>query len=331
MEKPLEPTQIVPAEVSVLSVLESRAPAMVRKAGKRAAQRFVEFFTARVRNENTRAAYGKAVGRFVFWCEERKLELVQLEPVHVAAYVEELTRMVSAPSVKQHLAGIRMMLDYLVTGGVLQYNPAAAVRGPKHVVRKGKTPVLTAEEARELLDAIDTSHVVGLRDRALIGVMLFSFARVGAVVRMRVEDYYLQGKRSWLRLHEKGGKHLQVPCHHLAEEYLDGYLAAAGIAEDRKGPLFRTVLRNRRTLTEDGLDERAVLKLVKRRARQAGFAPESVCCHTFRATGITTYLKNGGALETAQTIAGHESARTTGLYDRRQEELSVGEIERIRI
>ena len=110
-----------------------------------------------------------------------------------------------------------MCFDWLITGQVLAVNPAHAVRGPKHVVKRGKTPVLVAEDARALLDSIDTSTLVGLRDRALIGVMTFAFARVSAVVGMRVEDYYPQGKRWWLRLHEKGGKRHEMPVHHKLE------------------------------------------------------------------------------------------------------------------
>jgi len=116
----------------------------------------------------------------------------------------------------------------LVMSQVVPLNPAASVRGPKHTVKKGKTPVLSARETRRLLDSIDVSHVVGLRDRALIGLMVFSFARVGAVVKMNVQDYYPNGKTWWLRLHEKGGKFHEVPVHHNAEAYLDQYLEAAG-------------------------------------------------------------------------------------------------------
>ena len=109
----------------------------------------------------------------------------------------------SKPTVKQHLAAIRHLFDWLVTGQVIATNPAHAVRGPKHVVNRGKTTVLMAEEARELLGSIDITTVVGLRDRALISLMAFSFARISAVTAMRVEDYYPEGKRWWVRLHEK--------------------------------------------------------------------------------------------------------------------------------
>jgi integrase/recombinase XerD len=148
----------------------------------------VEFFAATIRNKNTRTAYYHAVVRFFAWCDHHKIgEIADIEPLHVAAYIEALGKDFEKPTVKQHLAAIRMQFDWLVTG---QTNPAHAVRGPKHVVKTGETTVLTGEQARELLDSIDTSTLVGLRDRALISVMTFAFARIGAVVAMRVEDYY---------------------------------------------------------------------------------------------------------------------------------------------
>jgi integrase len=159
--------------------------------------------------------------------------------------------------------------------------------------------------------------------------MVFSFARVSAVVGLRVEDYYAEGKRWWVRLHEKGGKRHEVPCHHNLEAYLDEYMRAAGIAEEKKSPLFRTVDR-RRQLTTDAMTRTDVLRMVKRRAREAGLSG-AVSCHTFRATGITAYLENGGTLENAQKIAAHESPRTTKLYDRTNDQLTLDEIERIQI
>jgi hypothetical protein len=132
----------------------ARLPVLFAKAGERASKRVLEFFTAHIRNPHTRRAYGRATARFAGWCEARGLALEALEPVLVAAYVEELQGQVAAPSVKQHLAGIRMLFDYMVTGGVLRFNPAAAVRGPKYKVKVGKTPVLTAGERRALLGSI---------------------------------------------------------------------------------------------------------------------------------------------------------------------------------
>ena len=235
----------------------------------------------------------------------------------------------SAPTVKQHLAAIRGLFDWLVTGHVLETNPAHSVRGPKHVVTRGKTSVLTADQARELLDSIDTSTIVGLCDRAFIAVMVYSFARVSAVARMQVGDYYQDGKRWWLRLHEKGGKLHQVPAHHNAEAYLDAYLEAAGLEDQKKEPLFRTVNKARQ-LTTTPMSRHDVFRMIRRRAKAAGL-PATVCCHTFRATGITTYLENGGTIENAQAIAAHASPRTTKLYDRTSDEITLDEVERIRI
>ncbi len=305
-------------------------PSIILEAGENATRRFVEFFTANIRNPNTRAAYAQAVSQFLAWCESRKLRLRDLTPFLVAAYIEDLSKRREAPTVKQHLASVRMLFDWLVVGQVLPMNPASSVRGPKHIVKRGKTHVLSAEDARKLLDSIDISTVVGLRDRALIAVMVFSFARVGAVVGMKVEDFYQNGRRTWFRLHEKGGKFHEVPAHHNAEAYLDAYLEAAGIAQDKKTPLFRSTRAQTKQLTANGLNRTDALRMIKRRALAAGL-PVAVCCHTFRATGITAYLENGGTIENAQAIAAHESPRTTKLYDRTSDELTLDEIERIAI
>jgi site-specific recombinase XerC len=186
-------------------------------------------------------AYALAERQFFNWCEQRGLELDAIRPRIVAAYIEQLGAGMAKPSVKQHLAAIRQLFDYLVTGGILPSNPAGAVRGPKYVVKRGKTPVLSAEQARQLLDSIDVTELSGLRDRALIGVMVYSFARVSAAAALRVEDYFEHGKRAWLRLHEKGGKRHEVPCHHNLAAYMDAWIDAAGIVVDKKGPLFRSI------------------------------------------------------------------------------------------
>ncbi|MCI0539719.1 MAG: tyrosine-type recombinase/integrase [Verrucomicrobiales bacterium] len=299
-------------------------PALFLDAGEKAWRRVLEFFTANIRNGNTRAAYAQAVFQFAGWCREKGIVLHQISPFLIAAYIEELGKRLAVPSVKQHLAAIRMLFDYLVVGQVVATNPASSVRGPKHVLKKGLTPVLAADEARTLLESIDVSTLIGLRDRALIGVMVYSFARVGATVAMNVEDYFRQNKRCWFRLHEKGGKLHDVPAHHKAQEYIDEYLPFAG---GRGCPLFQTVNRGGQ-LTGRRIHRLDALAMIKRRAIQVGL-PASICCHTFRATGITCYLLRGGSLEHAQRIAAHESPRTTKLYDRTSDELSLDEIERI--
>ena len=317
--------QLVPLSKS--SVL----PALIADAGDKAARRFLEFFTVTIRNPNTRAAYGRAAGAFLRWCEGQGIiSLAGVQPVLVAAYVEQLGRTMSPPTVKQHLACIRMLFDWLVVGQVMPSNPAHSVRGPRHSVAKGSTKVLSSEEATSLLATMNVSTVVGLRDRALIAVMTYTFARVGAVVALTVEDYYPQKKRWWLKLHEKNGKVNEMPCHHKLENYLDEYIKTAGIGEDRKGPLFRSAIGKTGQLTARPMLRSDIWSMVRRRAADAGIQT-AIGCHTFRATGITDYLTNGGRIEVAQRMAGHSNAKTTGLYDRRNDDISVGEVERIGI
>ena len=306
-------------------------PALIVDAGERAAWRFLEFFTVNIRNKNTRAAYGQAAGAFLRWCEGRGITRIEdVQPVHVAGYIEELGTLRKAPTVKQHLACIRMLFDWLVVGHVLANNPAHAVRGPRHSVRKGSTTVMSSEDTTAFLKSIDTSHVVGLRDRALIAVMVFAFARVSAVVGLTVEDYFPLKKRWWLRLHEKNGKVNEMGCHHKLEEYLDAYIAAAGIADDRKGPLFRAAIGRTGKLSDRPMSRVDAWYMVRRRAKDAG-VEAAIGNHSFRAIGITDYMENGGDITIAQRMAGHANIKTTQVYDRREDEVSFSEIERVGI
>lgn len=305
-------------------------PGLIAHAGEKAQMRFWEFFTVNIRNPHTRRAYYNGVAQFFTWCSQHGIELEGIQPMIVAAYIEELQKTVSKPTVKQHLAAIRMLFDWMIVGQIIPYNPASAVRGPKYVVKKGKTPVLEASDTRTLLDSIDTSHVVGLRDRALITVMTFSFARISAVLAMNVGDYYpTGGHRMMLRLREKGGKLHEVPAHHTINEYLAAYLESSELT-DTKAPLFQSTRGQSRKLTGKRFDQSSAWYMIRRRCVDAGINID-VCNHTFRATGITNFLANGGKIEDAAAIAGHESPRTTKLYDRTGEKITLDEIERVRI
>jgi site-specific recombinase XerD len=306
-------------------------PPILIAAGERAQLRFLEFFAASIRNAHTRRAYAGAVAEFLAWCEGRGVEsITAIQPLHVAGYVEELTRARSAPTAKQRLAAIRRLFDWLVIGQIVPVNPAASVRGPAHSVKRGKTPVLAPEEARALLDRIDVTTPGGLRDRALISLMVFSFARIGAALGMKVEDVYVQQRRLWVRLHEKGGKVHEMPCHHSLEDDLHAYIDGCDLAADPKGPLFRTLGRGTGRLTATPMAQGDAYAMIRRRAAAADIETK-IGNHTFRATGITAYLKNGGQLETAAAMANHSSTRTTQLYDRRADQVSLDEIERVRI
>lgn len=309
----------------------SLVPALVAAAGSSAAEHFFEFFTARIPNPNTRSAYHKDCLAFFAWLQSKGLRsLAAIKPPHVAAFIADLQHTHAAPSVKRKLAAVRMLLDHLVVSQVIPMNPAHSVRGPKHVVQKGKTPVLSSEEARHLLASIDTSQVVGLRDRALIATMLYTFARVEAAVSMNVDDFYPQGKRWWIRLHEKGGKFHEMPAHHKLDEYLDAYIAEAKLTGKKKSPLFRTAVRRTKALSDKRMTRRDAFRMIRRRAKDADIET-LIGCHSFRATGITNYLENGGTLEKAQQMAAHSSAKTTKLYDRRNDQVTLDEIERITI
>lgn len=315
----------------------SSLPAIVAAAEERARFRFLEFFAAQIRNRNTRRAYVGDIAKFMEWCSERGVrQLGEISPFHVSAYIELLTRSHSAPTTKRSLAAIRGLFDWLVTGQVVPQNPATSVRGPKYSQRRGKTPILGADEARELLDAIDTGKLIGLRDRALIATMLFSFGRVSAVTGMKVKDVFVQERRYWLRLHEKGGKEHEMPCHHKLEGYLVEWLDKSGLRDEPEAPLFPTFRRGTAAngaagqLTRLAMEQRDVFDRIRRHGMAAAIAT-AIGNHSMRGTGITTYLKNGGTLEKARHMANHASTRTTQLYDRRPDDVTLEEVELVRI
>jgi site-specific recombinase XerD len=306
----------------------SGLPRVITAAGEKAQRRFLEFFTAHIRNPNTRRAYARACVDFFRWCDERPVDLGHIDPIVVAAYIEQHAG--SKPTVKQHLAALKMLFDWMVVGQIIPANPAASVRPPRQVVRQGKTSVLSPEETRRILDSIGTTTVIGLRDRALIGLMVYTFARVSAAIAMKVEDVLRRNGRMWIRLKEKGGKILEIPAHHQLVTYLSAYIDAVEIRADKKGPLFRAAVGRTRMLASKAMSRADVYRMIRRRALDAGIETP-VGCHTFRATGITAYLKNGGRLEVAQNMAGHETQRTTALYDRRHGEVTIEEVEKVGI
>jgi site-specific recombinase XerD len=176
--------------------------------------------------------------------------------------------------------------------------------------------LLEGAEWRKLLGAIPATTLRDLRDRALIATLTYSFARINAALKMKVEDSRPRGAGWTIRLHEKGGKQHTMPCHHALAEALRAYIDAAGIAEDRKSWLFCTARgHNGSALSDKPMSQPDAWRMIRRRAAAAGIAAP-IGCHTFWATGITAYLANGGALEHAQEMAAHESPRTTKLYDR---------------
>ena len=204
-------------------------------------------------------------------------------------------------------------------------------------MKRGKTPVLRADEARTLLDSIQISRkkdgteipdIIGLRDRALIAVMVYSFARVGAALSMRVEDYYTEGRRGGFGFTRRAASATRFPPTTMPKPTWMPTSKPPASPRTERAPLFRPSTGPASSRAADGPERRSSDDQAK--SKDAGLSP-AVCCHTFRATGITAYLENGGTIEKAQQIAAHESPKTTKLYDRTRDQISLDEIERIAI
>lgn len=287
-----------------------------------------EFFSARVSNANTREAYKRDAMRFASWCRVHGFTLEAITPVHVAAYRDQLSKDGMSPAtVKRHLSALRMLFSHLVTTGAMAYNPAREVKTPPIRRSQGKTPALTPDQMRRLFESIGDAKPIDLRDRALIGVMAYTFARASAACQLTAADYIDLGRATCLRLNEKGGVQKEIPCHPVLSEYLDAWIKAAQI----KGiaPLFPTFSGPAHDqLADRAMSRQEALQMVKRRLDRAGL-PSLFSCHSFRATGITTFLENGGQLETAQNIANHADPRTTKGYDRRATRLELSELARV--
>ncbi len=304
-------------------------PALVANAGHRAQEEFMNFFAAEISNESTREHYLRDVARFGRWCDERGFRLEQVTTIHLAAYREDLRREASPPTVKRHFSALRRLFGWWVEKGILDRNPVREVKTERFSRTEGKTPAFDLEDMARLFQSFDTKSLVGLRDRALIAVMAYTFARVEAAVTLRVKDFYPLGRRSYLRLDEKGGKQREIPCHHQLEEYLDAYIEALGIGGQKEAPLFRSAIGKTKKLSDRPISRTDAYAMIQRRVKDAGIEGR-FSCHSFRATGITNYLENGGTLEKAQWIAGHSDSRTTKLYDRRALKATVEDIERVR-
>jgi site-specific recombinase XerD len=304
-------------------------PALVAQVGPAARFAWDELFKAHLQNSHTRMAYRRAVLRFLAWCEAQGLELRRVTPGTVGDYFDHHPG--SIPTKKQHLAAIRRFFDVLVMRHVTLLNPATSIRLERYQAVEGKTPEITVEQARTLLSSIDTSHVVGLRDRAVIGILIYTAARVGALAKLRLKDFTHDGTQWTLRFEEKGGKSREIPVRHELERFILEYLDAAGIRNDPKeNPLLRTAANRTKRLTARPMTGVYLSWMVKRRIKDAGL-PLRLSPHSFRVATITDLLNQGVPLEDVQYLAGHADPRTTRLYDRRQKRVTRNVVERISI
>lgn len=285
-------------------------------------------FVVQIANINTRNAYYRACSAFLRWLEAQEILLHHIKPIHVATWRELMLATQSIATVKLALAANRSFFDWLTVHHHIALNPASPVKSPRETVAIGKTVCLEQREARSLLASIDCSTVLGLRDQALIALMLFTFARIGAALNLACDDVFSRAGSSWISLHEKGGKIHEMPLHHQAERIVLAYLKIAASGPSKSQALFQSYNRKTGQLSGRRLLHANAYAMVQRRARAAGITTV-ICNHTFRATGITAFLSNGGTLEMAAKLANHASTRTTQLYDRRQAEMKVNEVERI--
>lgn len=304
-------------------------PVLVARSGSAAQFAWEEFIYGKIRNPHTRAAYERAIRRFLDHCDSLNKQLPTVSPRDVGSYLDEQDY---APATKKlHLSAIRHFFDTLVTRHVIMLNPAHSVRGERLQVVEGKTPEITVPQARRLMQSLDTSHLVGLRDRAIIAIMIYTAARVGAVATLRRGDFYDLGDEYCLRFAEKGGMSREIPVRHDLKQFIGKYLAAGGMEyADKSKPLFRTTIRKTKKLTQNTMTAGDMARMVKRRMRDAGL-PSRLSPHSFRVTAITDLLSQGVPLEDVQNLAGHADPRTTRLYDRRKRKVTRNIVERISV
>jgi integrase/recombinase XerD len=312
---------IQPAE----PVTARNAPAIVKAAGKSAEFAWEEFFQAEIANAYTRKNYMHAVRQFLAWVEERNLELPRISPGDVGEYLQGLE--LATPTKKLHLAALRRFFDRLVNRHVCVINPAATVKAERHSVVEGKTPDIGPTQARVLLKSIAVTDPVGLRDRAVLAVLIYTAARVGAVAKLTIKNFVNDGSQYTLRFAEKGGKSREIPVRHDLEQFLLAYVQAANITE---GPLFRTANRKSKMLTKNPMTGIDICRMMKRHLKSAGL-PGHFSPHSFRVTTVTDLLEQNVPLEDVQYLAGHADPRTTRIYDRRRRKVTRNIVERISI
>lgn len=318
----------IPDPLEQKMVGEAFPPVLVR-AGRAACFAADEFFRARISNPHTRKAYARHVSRFLAWCEDARLDLPQVTPGLAGQFIDELPG--GAPTKNQALAGLRHFFDVLVARHAAVINPFQSVRGIRHRSGEGRTPEVTVEQARKLLASIEIQDIFSLRDRAILGTLIYTGARVGALCRLRRLDLRDHGNHRSLQFAEKGGKFREIPVRLDLDEWIAAYLEGAGLREAPKAsPLFRAGERQGSPLSDRPLNPHAVEKMLKRRLRAAGL-PKILSPHSFRVLVVTDLLSQNVPLEDVQYLAGHAHPRTTQIYDRRRRRVTRNLVERISV
>jgi integrase/recombinase XerD len=314
------------------STIMEELPAIIERAGANAVFAAQEFFFGTIRNEHTRRAYLHAVKLFLAWAEKHGGgELVNIAPWHVGQYFEGMAKTTSIATRNQHLSALRHFFDGQVKRHAIVLNPALSVRGERYSVIEGKTPEIPIQEARKLLASLDTSHVVGLRDRAILAVLVYTGSRAGAVAKLKVRDFYSAGQQWMFHFTEKGGKSREIPVRHDLEAIVADYLDRSGLRGAPKDTsLFQSALKKQRRLSGRAIHVNDICRMMKRRLKDFGMSP-LYSPHSFRVTTITDLLDQNVPREDVQHLAGHADPRTTNLYDRRERKITRNIVERISV
>ena len=301
-------------------------PAVLQRAGAAACFAADEFFSARISNAETRRAYGRAVRWFLEFCEREDVELHRVTPGLAGRFLRDLP--VSDATKNQALAALRHFFDALVTRHAVVLNPFHSVRGVQHQVVDGKTPEISLSQARRLFAAIELDSPMGLRDRAMLGTLITTGCRIGALCRLRVGDLRTSEDGRVFRFREKNGKRRAIPVRDDLDRWLREYIEAAGIAQDSpSAPLWRAALRGG-SLARRGVARHAVRAMLKRRLAAAGL-PAHLTPHSFRVMVVTALLNQNVPVEEVQHLVGHSHPSTTQLYDRRRRRINRSIVERI--
>lgn len=300
---------------------------LIQNSGQAAGFAVDEFFHADVRNPHTRRAYQHAVSRFLSFVQPDVQSLAMITPAHVGRYFDQLA--VSPTTKKLHLSALRHFFDRMVNRHVMVLNPALTVRGERSAASEGKTIEIPPPEVRQLLNTIDTSHIVGLRDRLVIALLAFTAARVGAIVKLRIADVRIGVTTAVLQLQEKRGKFRSIPIRHELVETIHAYIVSMNCS-DPQTPLLRSAIGRTKKLTDSPMSAADVRWMLKRRLKDAGL-PTHYSPHSFRVMAVTDLLNQGVSLESVQFLAGHSDPRTTRLYDRREQKVTRNLVERISV
>ena len=314
------------------STIYEQLPEIIHRAGSNAVFAAQEFFFGTIRNEHTQRAYLHAVKRFLKWAEKHGGgELTQIAPWHVGQYFAELAKTTSIATRNQHLSALRHFFDGMVTRHAIVLNPALSVRGERYSVMEGKTPEIPIPDARKLLASMDTSHIVGLRDRAILAVLVYTGSRAGAVAKLKRGNFYSAGEQWMLHFEEKGGKSREIPVRNDLQKVISAYIDAAGLSDAHKDtPLFQSALKKKRRLSGKAIHVNDICRMMKRRLKD--FAMPLLCSpHSFRVTTITDLLEQNVPREDVQHLAGHADPRTTNLYDRRERRVKKNIVDKISV